>query len=61
MTADTELLNAIRAGADIRQLQQLARAGGMRTLWEDGLDKVRQGITSLTELLRAVGHPDAVL
>jgi len=59
MAADTALLNAIRAGADLNQLQQLARAGGMRTLWEDGLEKVQHGVTSLTELLRAVGHPDA--
>jgi general secretion pathway protein E len=59
MTADSALLDAIRAGADLNALQQLARAGGMRTLWEDGLEKVRRGVTSLTELLRAVGHPDA--
>ena len=61
MTAETELLDAIRAGADLTRLFQLARAGGMRTLWEDGLEKVRQGVTSLTELLRAVGHADAAL
>ena len=59
MTADVALLNAIRSGADLNQLFQLARAGGMRTLWENGLEKVRQGVTSLGELLRAVGHPDA--
>ena len=59
MTATPALLDAIRDEADLGQLQKLARAGGMRTLWEDGLEKVRQGITSLTELLRTVGHPDA--
>jgi general secretion pathway protein E len=59
MTADVALLTAIRTGADLGQLQHLARAAGMRTLWEDGLEKVRQGLTTLTELLRAVGHPDA--
>lgn len=59
MTADVALLTAIRTGADLGQLQQLARTAGMRTLWEDGLAKVRQGITTPAELLRAVGHPDA--
>ncbi len=59
MTADAPLLEAVRAGAELDQLARLARAGGMRTLWEDGLEKVRAGVTSLAELLRAVGHPDA--
>ncbi|MCX6996223.1 MAG: ATPase, T2SS/T4P/T4SS family [Kiritimatiellaeota bacterium] len=58
MTADAELLEAIRTRADLARLGQLARAAGMRSLWEDGLDKVRQGVTSLPELLRAAGHPD---
>jgi general secretion pathway protein E len=61
MTADVPLLDAVRAGADLARLFQLARAGGMRTLWEDGLEKVRTGVTSLAEVLRAVGHPDAAL
>ncbi len=58
MTADAGLLEAIRTRADLARLRALARAGGLRSLWEDGLDKVRQGVTSLPELLRAVGHPD---
>ena len=59
MTADAPLLEAVRTSAEINQLARLARAGGMRTLWEDGLEKVRMGVTSLAELLHAVGHPDA--
>jgi RNA polymerase subunit RPABC4/transcription elongation factor Spt4 len=33
----------------------MARAGGMRTLLEDGIDKTRQGVTSLDEILRVIG------
>jgi type II secretory ATPase GspE/PulE/Tfp pilus assembly ATPase PilB-like protein/FixJ family two-component response regulator len=37
------------------ELLEMARAGGMRTLLEDGLEKVRLGMTTLEELLRVMG------
>ncbi len=37
------------------ELLDLARAGGMRTLVEDGVEKVRAGITTLDELIRVIG------
>ncbi len=37
------------------ELVEMARAGGMRTLMEDGLEKVRLGLTTLEELLRVIG------
>lgn len=37
------------------KLYEMARLGGLRTLIEDGLEKVRMGITTLDELLRVVG------
>ncbi|MFA7348047.1 MAG: ATPase, T2SS/T4P/T4SS family [Desulfurivibrionaceae bacterium] len=37
------------------ELFKMARAGGMHTLLEDGLEKVRLGITTLDELLRVIG------
>jgi type IV pilus assembly protein PilB len=40
------------------ELRAKAREGGMRTLREDGLEKVRQGITSIPEVLRVVGNSD---
>jgi general secretion pathway protein E len=43
---------AILAGADATTLHSVARAGGMLTLYEDGLRKVAAGVTSLDELLR---------
>ncbi len=43
---------AILDGADATTLHQVARRGGMLTLYEDGLRKVAAGETSLEELLR---------
>ncbi len=39
------------------EIRNLARAGGMRTLVEDGIEKVRRGITTLEELVRVIGPP----
>ncbi len=51
-TLDGEMHRAILAGADARDLHELARKRGMYTLYEDGLRKVVNGETSLEELLR---------
>jgi type IV pilus assembly protein PilB len=45
-----------RSGHD--ELRAVARELGMRTLREDGLDKIRHGITSIPEVLRVVGNVD---
>ena len=37
------------------ELREAARAEGMRTLREDGLEKIRRGIASVEEVLRVVG------
>lgn len=37
------------------ELLQMARATGMRTLIEDGMEKVRRGETTLEELVRVIG------
>ena len=44
---------AILAGADATTLHNVARKGGMITLYEDGLRKVVAGVTSLEEVMRA--------
>jgi general secretion pathway protein E len=49
---DAAAHQAILGGADATTLHQVARRGGMLTLYEDGLRKVAAGITSLEELLR---------
>jgi type IV pilus assembly protein PilB len=41
------------AGADVMRVQ--ARAEGMSTLREDGLEKIKAGDTSVPEVLRVAG------
>jgi type IV pilus assembly protein PilB len=55
MVITDALRRPILAGASQEELRQAARAGGMRTLHEAGLEKVRQGITSVAEVLRVLG------
>jgi type IV pilus assembly protein PilB len=57
MTDGLRRLILDRAGHD--DLRSRAREEGMRTLREDGLEKVRAGITSVSEVLRVVGSIDA--
>ena len=44
----------IRAGESVDAIRELARVRGMRLMHEDGLDKVRNGITTYDEVLRIV-------
>ncbi|MCX6741320.1 MAG: GspE/PulE family protein [Candidatus Parcubacteria bacterium] len=39
-------------------LRQLAREGGMKTLWEDGMVKVSEGLTTLEEVTREAAKPE---
>jgi type IV pilus assembly protein PilB len=51
---DDECLDAISRGATLQELRGLAnRSGRYRTLREDGLEKVREGVTTIDELLTA--------
>ena len=49
---DEEMHRVIMSGADATVLHAAARRQGMTTLYEDGLRKVVQGVTSMEELLR---------
>jgi type IV pilus assembly protein PilB len=46
----------IARGATAAELADAAREEGYRSLWADGLEKVRAGVTSLRELARVVGQ-----
>jgi general secretion pathway protein E len=52
MVVDDDIRKLILKGSDANQLKEVARAHGMRTLVEDGFQKVRAGITTLSEVLR---------
>jgi general secretion pathway protein E len=49
---DTEVQELVLNGADASALQRAVRAKGMLSLYENGLIKVADGVTSLEELLR---------
>lgn len=55
LVLDDSLREAIRNGASIRELRELAAAGDQGTLRSDGLEKARNGITALEEVLRVAG------
>ena len=55
MTMTDTLRRLILDRASQDELRAEARRLGMRTLREDGLDKIRRGITSIPEVLRVVG------
>jgi type IV pilus assembly protein PilB len=52
MELNEEIRRKILANADAGDLTETARAQGMRTLAENGWEKVRAGVTSPEEVLR---------
>ena len=57
LTVTGELEREIANGATADVIADAARAEGMKTLWESGIEHVRAGETSLDELLRVVEPP----
>ena len=52
LPATSEICKVIVQRADAGAIRNLAVQQGMRLLRDDGWDKVRQGVTTLAELLR---------
>jgi type IV pilus assembly protein PilB len=60
LIVNDELRDAIAAGSAIGELRKIAGRGGMITLRHDGFRKVREGITTIEEILHIVGElPEA--
>jgi type IV pilus assembly protein PilB len=55
MSSSDEIRRLILEKADGDSIRDVARAEGMTTLSEDGLAKIRQGVTSVPEVLRSIG------
>jgi len=55
LTVSDGLRDAIVAGASISELRRIAATDGMITLRHDGFRKVREGITTVEEVLHIVG------
>lgn len=49
---DDEIRSLILKGASSGEIAKLARSKGMRTLRADGMEKVKQGLTSMAEVMR---------
>jgi type II secretory ATPase GspE/PulE/Tfp pilus assembly ATPase PilB-like protein len=52
MIPDDGIRNAILAKSSADEIRKLARSSGMTTLMEDGVDKIKSGMTSIEEVLR---------
>ena len=55
MTVNDEIRSLILKRGSSTEIATAARQAGMRSLTEDGLEKVRDGVTSVPELLRVFG------
>ena len=56
MPVDDKVARVIGAGGLTDELIAAARPAGMKTLWESGLDRIWQGLTSLDEVVRVLGE-----
>jgi type IV pilus assembly protein PilB len=54
MVTNEELVTAINAEAEAAELKRIAMRNGMKTLHQDSLLKVRDGLTTLEEALANV-------
>jgi type II secretory ATPase GspE/PulE/Tfp pilus assembly ATPase PilB-like protein len=57
MVSTPEIERAIASGAATDTIADGARAGGMVRLWESGIERVRDGMTSLSEVARVLDMP----
>jgi len=55
LVVDDPLRDAIAARSDSSILQNAARKGGLRPLWDDGRAKAAAGLTSIEEVTRVLG------
>ena len=55
LVLNKKLRNIIELGGSTEQLRTALKEAGMQTLWEDGLDKAREGKTTIEEIER-VAH-----
>jgi general secretion pathway protein E len=55
LTVGENLRDAILEKRPTRQLEQIAVADGLQTLWVKGMRRVMNGETTLEELMRVIG------
>ncbi len=52
LTMNSDLCRSVTRGEDLKLLEEVARRHGFTEMFIDGLDKVRQGMTTLPEVMR---------
>ena len=57
LQVDEVVRDLITGKSTAKQIESQARSTGMKVLFEDGIEKVKEGLTSLEELLRVVEEP----
>jgi len=55
LVVNDEMRDAITAGATLTTIRDIARRNGMASIGDDGFRKVREGITTVSEVMRAAG------
>jgi type IV pilus assembly protein PilB len=58
MTSSEELISAINKELEVTELKRIAMSNGMKTLHQDSLLKVKEGLTTLEEAIATV-PPDS--
>ena len=60
LSMDEQIRSAVRGGVRDEEVRNMARSGGMRLMQEDALEKVKNGVTTLEEVLRVVPFDNAM-
>lgn len=55
LVVNDEMRDAITSGATLTAIREIAGRDGMATIGDDGFRKVREGITTVSEVIRAAG------
>jgi general secretion pathway protein E len=61
LTMNNDLCRCVTRGEDLKRLEEVARSHGFREMYLDGLDKVRQGLTTLPEVMRVAREMESAL
>jgi len=56
MPITEDIKDAILQGASVNEMKELGRKHGMKTLREAGLQKIREGMTTIPEIMRVTSH-----
>ncbi len=56
MAITEDIKDAVLQGASVNEMKELGRKHGMKTLREAGLQKIREGMTTIPEIMRVTSH-----